>query len=92
VTAQISGGGNFIQIGGVHAGNSIGALDVEADTGRHSSVLDPSRTDGGTGTRHMASRGVHLCAGAIAFADPVTHRHDAVLLTLRESVQTTPEK
>jgi hypothetical protein len=114
----ISGGcnlaANFVEGGGIHAENCVVTLDVDADTGRHSSVFDPTRTDGGIAARHIAARGVRLCRHVendglllgpqrhesgwhgdgvgIDVAEPVTQSHDAVLLTLRESVQTTPEK
>ncbi len=114
----ISGGGNvlgnFVEGGGVHAGNRVVTLDVDADTGRHSSVLDPTTTDGGFGARHIAPRDVCLSghgandgllpgsrryesgseggAAGIDAAHPVTHRHDAVLLTLRRAYKQRPKK
>src|SRR5271166_219045 len=78
---------NFVEGVGIHSANRVVTVDVDADTGRHRSLLDPTGTDGCTGTRHIATRGVRRCGGAegVDAAQPVTHRHDAVLLTLRKA-------
>jgi hypothetical protein len=93
-------GGKFVGNHCVHTGNRVVTADVDADTGRHV-VSDPVAPDGAIGTRHIAglrlgrrrhNSGTDGGATGIDVAEPVTQSHDAVLLTLRESVQTTPEK